>query len=177
MTLLYRSTSTVSLITRRLKSEAMSAYPLFRPFSFSPSSLLPSFPLSYCVRVYQSSTPPTNIFLPLLRIYLLPRPSPNTDSKSKSDSKTTTPLLIPPALSLIATHSTKLEPLEVISLLPPLLTMQDVHSFFLRTLREGKAKRNDGRVLREIEKTRGEELDWRLLRLQERRVRIGDTRM
>ncbi|KAL7417275.1 hypothetical protein BDY24DRAFT_412023 [Mrakia frigida] len=137
----------------------------------------------YCVRVYQSTTPSTNIFLPLLRIYLLPRPSPNTNADSKSKSKTpattttTTPLLIPPALSLIATHSTKLEPLEVISLLPPLLTMQDVHSFFLRTLREGKAKRNDGRVLREIEKTRGEELDWRLLRLQERRVRIGDTRI
>ena len=86
-------------------------------------------------------------------------------------------MLIPPALSLIATHSTKLEPLEVISLLPPLLTMQDVHSFFLKTLRDSKAKTNDGRVLRAIEKTRGEQLDLRLMRLQERRVRITDTRM
>lgn len=120
-------------------------------------------PPRYCLRVSQSH-PPVNIFLPLLRIYLVPKP-PHTK------------LLIPPALSLIAKHSTSLEPLEVIDLLPPLLTMQEVHSFFLKTLREGKARRNEARVLREVMKSQGQAADRTLMRLQERRVRITDTRL
>lgn len=137
--------------------------------SVSPSSFIPFqhlicfLPFRYCVRIYLSN-PSSRIFLILLRIYLIPRPPIDKP-------------LIPPALSLIAKHSTKLEPLEVIDLLPPMLTMQEVHSFFLRTLRDGKAQRNDGLMLREVMKSRGEQVDWRLMKLQDKRVRISDTRV
>lgn len=67
--------------------------------------------------------------------------------------------------------------MEVISLLPPLLTMQDVEPFFMRTLREGTAQRNDARVLRELVKARSEQIDRSLMKLQERRVKITDSRM
>ncbi|CDZ96570.1 Vacuolar assembly/sorting proteins VPS39/VAM6/VPS3 [Phaffia rhodozyma] len=117
----------------------------------------------YCVRTYLSN-PSSPVFLVLLRIYLIPRAP--TDKP-----------LIPPALSLIAKHSTKLEPLEVIEILPPMLTMKDVHSFFLRTLRDSNAQRNEKLVLREVMKCREEQIDWRLMKLQDNRVRISDTRV
>jgi hypothetical protein len=82
-----------------------------------------------------------------------------------------------PALSLIATQSTKLDATEVLNLLPPLITLADVRSFLLRTVRDGYAKRNEGRVARHLVGGRKEDVERVLMGLQTKRVRVTDQRM
>jgi hypothetical protein len=47
----------------------------------------------------------------------------------------------------------------------------------MRTLRDSKSDREEGRVVREMARLRGEEVDGRLMRLREKRVRVTDSRM
>ncbi|KAK4684616.1 Vam6/Vps39-like protein vacuolar protein sorting-associated protein 39, partial [Tremellales sp. Uapishka_1] len=115
---------------------------------------------SYCSKVYAKAPDPHGIFLLLLRIYLH-----------------SSPILLPPALSLIAKHGVKLDASEVINLLPPLVTMEDVKSFFMRTLRDGHSKLNDHRVVKQLLSARKEEVERGLMGLQVRRVRITDQRI
>jgi hypothetical protein len=119
---------------------------------------------SYCAKVFATDPDPHGIFLILLRLYL--RPSSSSE-----------PLLLPPALSLIAKHGTRLDAGSVLELLPPLVTMEDVQSFFVKTLRDGFAKKNEGRVVRSLTRARKEEVERVLMGLQTKRVRVTDQRM
>jgi hypothetical protein len=118
---------------------------------------------SYCAKVYSTSPDPNGIFLLLLKLYLRP---------TASD-----PVLLSPALNLIAKHSTRLDANQVLDLLPPLVTMEEVKSFFVRTLRDGYAKRNEARVIRSLVASRKEEVERCLMGLQTKRVRVTDQRM
>jgi hypothetical protein len=80
-------------------------------------------------------------------------------------------------LALIASQGVRIDAQEVLALLPPMVTVHDVHSFFVRTLRDGHARRNEARVVKEVLKTRKEQVDRGLMRLQQKRVRITDIRM
>jgi hypothetical protein len=117
----------------------------------------------YCSRVWQDQPDPNGIFLSLLRIYL--RPSG------------TTPPLIKPALALIATHGTRIDASATIDLLPPLVTMQDVHKYFLRTLRDRHSKSSQAKIASGLLTARREQVDRNLMLCQEKRVRITDMRM
>ena len=118
---------------------------------------------SYCSKVYQTDPDPTGIFLLLLRLYLRP--------------KSGDPILLSPALSLIATQGTRLDANQVMDLLPPLVTMQDVRSFLVKTLRDSRKKMNEGKMVRGLISARKEEVDRCLMDLQGNRVRITDQRM
>jgi len=121
----------------------------------------------YCKRVYRTTTDTNvqkNIFLMLLRIYLRPPPS----------STTPTPNLLTPALALISRHSPRLDPLQTIQLLPPLVPAGAIQAFLTEALRQ---PRFDTRLLREVCKARDEELARKLITLQSRRVRVDDTRI
>lgn len=121
----------------------------------------------HCKRVYRSDAAPDvrqGIFLVLLRIYLRPPPS----------SKTPASALLPPALALISRHSPRLDAQQTIQLLPPLVSAGSVKEFLCEALRQPKF---DTRVVRNIWKARSEEVSRKLVALQERRVRIDDTRM
>jgi hypothetical protein len=118
----------------------------------------------YCSRAYIKDPDPKGIFLLLLRIYLHPQ--------TRSD-----PVLLEPALSLISTHGTRLDATEVLDLLPPLVTMEDVRAFFIKTIRGATAKRNDSRIVRSLVSSRKEEVERTLMGLQVKRVRITDQRM
>ena len=120
---------------------------------------------SYCSRTYQKDPDPQGIFLLLLRIYLRPPPT------------TSDPVLLTPALSLIATHGIRLDAREVLDLLPPLVTMADVRAFFIRTLRDGHAKRNEARVIKSLVSARKEGIERVLLDMQLKKVRVTDQRM
>lgn len=127
----------------------------------------------YCTQVYVSSSVPltekpedrkeSTIYLTLLRLYLRP---------ASSD-----PVLLEPALSLIGKHSTRLDAEQVIGLLPPLVTMRDVQAFFVKTLREDHARRNERLIVRSLVTARKEEIERGLMGLQTRRVRVTDQRM
>ncbi|KAJ9090674.1 hypothetical protein QFC20_007852 [Naganishia adeliensis] len=117
----------------------------------------------YCAKIYQSQPDPKGVFLQLLRIYL----RPNGTQQPKLE----------PALKLIATHGTRVDAQEVLALLPPFVTMNDVHEFFVKTLRDGHAKMNQSRITKQLLKTRKEQVDRGLMRMQQKRVRITDIRI
>ncbi|KIR39958.1 hypothetical protein I307_04942 [Cryptococcus deuterogattii 99/473] len=124
---------------------------------------------SYCVKAYQSNN---NVFLLLLQLYL--RPPPPSPSKSKSKSGSTH---LPPALSLISKRSTSLPASSVLDLLPPLVSISDVHPFFIKTLREEHRRKLEGRVVRQLGKGRKEEVEGMLMGLEVKRVRVTDQRI
>ncbi|KDQ57202.1 hypothetical protein JAAARDRAFT_58670 [Jaapia argillacea MUCL 33604] len=115
----------------------------------------------YCKRIYQPGTDTANIFLILLRIYL--RPSARTSSN-----------LLTPALELISRHSPRIDAVETLQLLPPLVTAEDVRTFLLEALR---APIFDTRVIRDVSKSRNEQIVRKLMRLETRRVRVTDSRI
>ena len=117
----------------------------------------------YCTRIYAKDPDPQGIYLLLLRLYLQPKPPD--------------PILILPALEVIAYHSTRMDPSTVLGLLPPGVTVEDIQAFLIRTLREGHAKKVGHLVVKELRKGRKEEVDRILMGLEVKRVRITDQRM
>jgi hypothetical protein len=63
---------------------------------------------------------------------------------------------------------------ETLQLLPPLVTAHDVRTFLLEALR---APIFDTRVIREISKSRNDQLARNLMVLQAKRVKVTDSRM
>lgn len=82
--------------------------------------------------------------------------------------------LLQPALELISRHAPRLDPIETLQYLPPLVQAQNVKEFLVEALR---APRFDVRVIREISKTRKDEVATRLMLLEEKRVQVTDSRM
>lgn len=115
----------------------------------------------YCMKYYRAGTETSTIYLQLLRIYL--RPTVTTDAD-----------LLRPALDLISRHSPRLDPVETIHLLPPLVTAQDVRTFLFEALR---APVFDTNVVRQIHKAKNDQMANRLMSLQSKRVRVTDTRI
>lgn len=124
----------------------------------------------YCVKAYQSTN---NVFLLLLQLYL--RPPPPTPTPTPKSTPASTHL--PPALSLISKHSTSLPPSSVLDLLPPLVSIADIHPFFIKTLREEHRRKLEGRVMRQLGKGRKDEVEEMLMGLEVKRVRVTDQRM
>ncbi|KAK2460159.1 hypothetical protein APHAL10511_007838 [Amanita phalloides] len=115
----------------------------------------------YCKRIYQPGSETSGVFLTLLRLYLRPT--------VKSEVN-----LLHPALDLISRHSARLDSVETLKLLPPLVTAQDVNKFLLEALR---APLFDTTVVREISKARAEHVSRKLAALQARRVKVTDSRI
>ncbi|KAF7312336.1 Rab guanyl-nucleotide exchange factor [Mycena indigotica] len=118
----------------------------------------------HCARVYSASGRTANVYLTLLRIYL----RPNANAKlSVSD-------LLEPALGLIARHSPQLDSVATLELLPPLVSTQDIHKFLVNALH---APVFDTRVVKNLSKARGDQVDRLLMGLQTRRVKVTDSRI
>ncbi|TFK27815.1 hypothetical protein FA15DRAFT_666044 [Coprinopsis marcescibilis] len=117
----------------------------------------------YCKRVYQPGSGTSGIYLTLLRIYL----RPTSQAASKVD-------LLKPALALISRHSPRLDSVETLQLLPPLVTAHDVKEFLVDALRVPVF---DTRVIGQISKARNDHLARKLVGLQTRRVKVTDTRI
>ncbi|KAF7330251.1 Rab guanyl-nucleotide exchange factor [Mycena venus] len=115
----------------------------------------------HCARVYRAGTETSHVYLTLLRIYLRPT------VKSAAD-------LLQPALELIARHSPQLDAVDTLELLPPLVTTQDIRTFLIGALR---APVFDTRVIRNLSKARGDQVDRKLMALQTQRVKVTDSRI
>jgi len=115
----------------------------------------------HCKRVYRADTGTSSIFLTLLKLYL--RPTSQTSSN-----------LLQPALELISRHSPRLDPVETLQLLPPLVTADDIRPFLIDSLRTPVF---DTRIVREISRARNDQLARRLMALQSRRVKVTDSRI
>ncbi|KAF5342379.1 hypothetical protein D9611_001421 [Ephemerocybe angulata] len=117
----------------------------------------------YCKRIYQPGSATSSVFLTLLRIYL--RPTSNAVDAST---------LLRPALDLISRHGPRLDSVETLKLLPPLVTTHDLKEFLVDAVR---APIFDARVTRGISKARNDQVARRLVALQARRVKVTDTRI
>lgn len=129
----------------------------------------------YCKRVFASGSgrPMDNeVFLTLLRIYLRPKLRSGASTTSEADSQ----LMLEPALSLIGRHGARLDAIEAFDLLPPLVSLKDVRKFAQQTLQDSTSRRIDARMIREISKARSEQVEEKLAVLQQRRVKVTETR-
>lgn len=117
--------------------------------------------LRYCKSIYQPNAPTSKIFLTLLQIYLRPTTVTSTN-------------YLNPALDLISRHSPRLDTIDTLQLLPPLVTAQDVQAFLVDALR---VPIFDTRVVREINKARNDQIARKLMLLETKRVRVTDSRM
>lgn len=115
----------------------------------------------YCKRIYQTNGETSGVFLALLRIYLSPTEQTSAD-------------LLQPALDLISRHGPRLDSVETLELLPPLVTTDDVKAFLVDALR---VPIFDTRVVKQISKARNDQLSRRLMALQLKRVKVTDSRM
>ena len=102
--------------------------------------------------MYQPGTDTSGIYLTLLRIYL----RPTSQAASSVD-------LLKPALELISRHSPRLDSVETLQLLPPLVTAHDVKEFLIDALRVPVF---DTRVISQISKARNDHLARKLVGLQ-----------
>ncbi|KAG8685272.1 Vacuolar morphogenesis protein 6 [Ceratobasidium sp. 394] len=115
----------------------------------------------YCKRVYQTEPDPHGVFLTLLKIFLQP-------------TSPTAPSLLRPALDLISRQSPRIDPIETLKLLPPLVTAADLRTFLTESLRAPKV---DTRIERELWLARSQQADRRVAALHTRRVRVTDSRI
>ncbi|EJD06913.1 uncharacterized protein FOMMEDRAFT_117970 [Fomitiporia mediterranea MF3/22] len=125
----------------------------------------------YCKSIYIPNTPTQDIFLALLKIYLEPSPSSQQKLQRRDDEQ---PSLLRPALELISRQSPRLDTLETLRLLPPLVPAQNVRAFLFDATR---APIFDTKVVREVRKGYSEQVARRLMALQSRRVRVTDSRI
>lgn len=153
-----------------LKAEEYASLPYLLP----PELNLPAY--RYCNRVFDlSSSKTSSIFLTLLRIYLQPGVSSTAKSPTTSAFSLPPPAtLLQPALQLISRHSRRLDATETLKLLPPLVQARDVKEFLIESLR---MPRFDTRVIRGIAKAGRDDVATRLMVLEEKRVKVVDSRM
>ncbi|KAF9532490.1 hypothetical protein CPB83DRAFT_846876 [Crepidotus variabilis] len=115
----------------------------------------------YCKRVYKADSDTSGVFLTLLRIYLRPTEPGSTN-------------LLQPALDLISRHSPRLDSVEVLELLPPLVTMDSIRPFLADALCTPVF---DTQVVRNISKARNDHMSRKLMALQMKRVKVTDSRI
>jgi hypothetical protein len=104
----------------------------------------------------------------LLKLYLRPE-----NSRKPISNDSPSPYLRP-ALDLISRHSPRLDAVETLQLLPPLVTASDVSEYLCEALR---TPRIHVRVERELWKARSDQVSRALMELESKRVRITDTRL
>ena len=128
----------------------------------------------YCKRLYNpKDTVKASIFMTLLRVYLQPR----KDSSYVPNKATPSKPMFTPALSLLARHGTKMDSSAVLELLPPLLTVQELHVFLQKALRKRVHVQNAGKVEKRIWTARKDEVERILVDLEGRRIKITDSRL
>ena len=160
--------------TRLSQSRGVSTFPT--PSGSGLSRLLAGTVIaSSTLRHPKPSPKASSIFLTLLRIYLQPGVSSTTKSSTSSTFSLPPPAtLLQPALQLISRHSRQLDATETPKLLRPLVQARDVKEFLVESLR---VPRFDTRAIGEIARARRDDVATRLMVLEERRVKVVDSRM
>jgi len=124
-------------------------------------------PASYCKAIYQKEPDPRGIFMMLLKLYL--RPEYTTSSAQPGETS-----YLQPALDLISRHSPRLDAVETLQLLPPLVTASRVQEYLCEALR---SPRVHVRVERELWKARSDQVARQLMTYETKRVKITEWRL
>ncbi|CAG7849163.1 SubName: Full=Related to Vam6/Vps39-like protein involved in vacuolar morphogenesis {ECO:0000313/EMBL:CCA68795.1} [Serendipita indica DSM 11827] len=122
----------------------------------------------YCKMVHLANPDQRGIFMMLLKLYLRPENLRTSDPTSPKIP------YLRPALDLISRHSPRLDAVETLQLLPPLVTASDVSEYLCEALR---TPRVHVRIEREIWKAHTEQVSRNLVAYESRRVKITDTRL
>ena len=121
--------------------------------------------LRYCQKVYTSSPDKTgSVYLILLRLYLRPK---------ISDS----PLLLKPALDLLARNGSRVDAVAILDLLPPLEPLSSTSRFLTLALRQVFEDTKNASIERSVYRSYIDELDSELVQFQSRRVKLTDGRI
>ena len=115
----------------------------------------------YCKRIYKPGTATQSIFMDLLKIFLKPPPQFSN-------------VFLDAALALINRQKARLDNIETLQLLPPLIPVEDVKALLNEALRKPFFSMM---VLREIAKSNNETTKARLMRLENRRVLMTEDRV
>ena len=118
----------------------------------------------YCRRTFQEQPDDQgSIFLALLKLYLGP----------KEEGKA----LFAPALGLLARHGSRIDLGQVMTLLPPLVAIEDLFRFLLQALRRSSQTHRDLRAEREVLRARTDQVQRAEVLLQSQHVKITDSRL
>ncbi|KAG8830543.1 Vacuolar morphogenesis protein 6 [Serendipita sp. 400] len=120
----------------------------------------------YCKQLHFTNPNEQGVYMMLLRLYLLPE-----DPKRSRSSQNQ---YLQPALDLISKHSPRLDAVETLQLLPPLVTASSVQEYLCEALR---TPRIHVRFERELWKARSEQVSQILMTYESKRVKIADSRL
>jgi hypothetical protein len=79
--------------------------------------------------------------------------------------------------SLLATHAIRIDTIEAFDLLPPLVSVKDIKVYLEKTLRRSGERKREAMMVKGVEKSWQEEKEWRVVELEERRVKISEGRV
>ncbi|KAG8832639.1 Vacuolar morphogenesis protein 6 [Serendipita sp. 399] len=120
----------------------------------------------YCKQLHLENPGEQGVYMLLLNLYL--RPEANQRSTSSRNQ------YLQPALDLISKHSPRLDAVETLQLLPPLVTASSVQEYLCEALR---TPRVHVRMEKELWKARSDQVSQNLMTYESRRVKITDSRL
>lgn len=81
------------------------------------------------------------------------------------------------ALSLIASHAQSFDTIDVLDLLPPLVSLAEIRTFLEKSVRLSRQRAREQTMIRNVSKALLEAQDNDLVALESRRVKITDSRV
>ncbi|KAF9334368.1 Vam6/Vps39-like protein [Podila minutissima] len=117
----------------------------------------------YCVKNYDSTDTTKNVYLLLLKVYLKP---PNREKP-----------MLEPALDILTRHGSHIDPQAVLSLLPASTRIDQLFTFFEKSIRESNKAKNMDMIVKNLLKAERLQTQEQLTFYRSRRVKITEDRM
>ncbi|KAG0095622.1 Vam6/Vps39-like protein [Podila epicladia] len=117
----------------------------------------------YCVKNYDSTDTTKNVYLLLLKVYLKP---PNREKP-----------MLQPALDILTRHGSHIDPQAVLSLLPASTRIDQLFTFFEKSIRESNKAKNMDMIVKNLLKAERLQTQEQLTFYRSRRVKITEDRM
>ncbi|KAG0012682.1 Vam6/Vps39-like protein [Podila clonocystis] len=117
----------------------------------------------YCVKNYDSTDTTKNVYLLLLKVYLKP---PNREKP-----------MLEPALDILTRHGSHIDPQAVLSLLPPSTRIDQLFTFFEKSIRESNKAKHMDMIVKNLLKAERLQTQEQLTFYRSRRVKITEDRM
>ncbi|KAG0036291.1 Vam6/Vps39-like protein [Podila clonocystis] len=117
----------------------------------------------YCVKNYDSTDTTKNVYLLLLKVYLKP---PNRERP-----------MLEPALDILTRHGSHIDPQAVLSLVPPSTRIDQLFTFFEKSIRESNKAKHMDMIVKNLLKAERLQTQEQLTFYRSRRVKITEDRM
>ncbi|KAF9378916.1 Vacuolar morphogenesis protein 6 [Podila verticillata] len=117
----------------------------------------------YCVKNYDPTDTTKNVYLLLLKVYLRP---PNREKP-----------MLEPALDILTRHGSHIDPQAVLSLLPASTRIDQLFTFFEKSIRESNKAKHMDMIVKNLLKAERLQTQEQLTFYRSRRVKITEDRM